>query len=128
MTFMTEGNGAGEILKSDKLDRVQVPPERRQAILDEFERSGMSGIAFTRHYGIKYQIFVARRKRRKKAPTEAPARKSGFVLVAPPREVSWAKVCKSNSAAEPGSGFARGPTRAWRPNSSAIFTPSRPPC
>ena len=27
MTFMTEGDGASEILKSDKLGRVQVPPE-----------------------------------------------------------------------------------------------------
>ena len=87
MTFMTEGDGASEILKSDKLGRVQVPPERREAILDEFERSGMSGIAFARHHGIKYQTFAAWRKRRKNASTEAPARKSAFVLVEPPREI-----------------------------------------
>ena len=84
---MTEGDGASEILKSDKLGRVQVPPERREAILDEFELSGMSGIAFARHHGIKYQTFAAWRKRRKNAPTEAPARKSAFVLVEPPREI-----------------------------------------
>jgi hypothetical protein len=48
MTFMTEGVGASEILRSDKLGRVQVAQERREAILDEFERSGMSGIAFAR--------------------------------------------------------------------------------
>jgi transposase-like protein len=81
MAFMTDGDGASEILKSDKLGCVQVPPERREAILDEFERSGMSGIAFARHHGIKYQTFAAWRKRRKNAPTEAPARKSAFVLV-----------------------------------------------
>lgn len=87
MTFMTETDGAGEILKSDKLGRVQVPPERREAILDEFERSGMSGIAFARHHGIKYQTFAAWRKRRKRVATVAPDRKSAFVLVEPPREV-----------------------------------------
>jgi hypothetical protein len=41
MTFMTEGDGATEILKSDKLGRVQAPPERWDAILVEFERSGV---------------------------------------------------------------------------------------
>lgn len=87
MTFMTEGDGASEILKSDKLGRVQVPPERREAILDEFECSGMSGIAFARHHGIKYQTFAAWRQRRKKSPAVAPARKSAFVLVEPLREV-----------------------------------------
>jgi hypothetical protein len=56
---MTETDGAGEILKSDKLGRVQVPPERRQVIFDEFERIGMSGIAFVRHHGINYQTFAA---------------------------------------------------------------------
>jgi hypothetical protein len=41
MTFMTEGDGPSGILKSDKLGRVQGPAERREAILEEFERSGM---------------------------------------------------------------------------------------
>jgi hypothetical protein len=48
MTNMTETDSVGEILKSYKLGRVRVPPERREAILDEFGRSGMSGIAFAR--------------------------------------------------------------------------------
>ena len=56
MTFMTEGVGASEILRSDKLGRVQVAQERREAILDEFERSGMSGIAFARLHGINYTV------------------------------------------------------------------------
>lgn len=87
MTCMTKTDGAGEIMKSDKLGRVQVPPERREAILDEFERSGMSGIAFARHHGIKYQTFAAWRQRRKKAPEPVVARKSAFVLVEPPFEI-----------------------------------------
>lgn len=68
MTFMTEGEGASEILKSDRLGRVQVPPERREAIVDEFERSGMSAIAFARHHWIEYQTFAAWGQRRKKTP------------------------------------------------------------
>jgi len=53
MTFMTYGDGASEVLKSDRLGRVQVPPERRESILDEFERSRMSGVAFARHHRIE---------------------------------------------------------------------------
>lgn len=85
---MTEIDGTSGIFKSDKLGRVQLPPERREAILDEFERSGMSGIAFARHHGINYQTFAAWRQRRKKAAAVAPARKSAFVLVEPSREFS----------------------------------------
>ena len=76
------------ILKRDVLGRVTHTRQQREALLDEFERSGMSGIAFARHHGIKYQTFAAWRQRRKKVPTVAPARKSAFVLVEPPREVS----------------------------------------
>jgi len=34
------------ILKTDVLGRVRMPKDRREAILDAFERSGMSGQAF----------------------------------------------------------------------------------
>lgn len=86
MTNMTGRDGAGGILRSDKLGRIQVPRERREAILAEFDRSGMSGIAFARHHGIKYQTFAAWRKRRAKTSADSPPRDSGFVLVEPPRE------------------------------------------
>lgn len=34
--------------------RVRTPPERREQILEEFERSGMSGSAFAALIGVKY--------------------------------------------------------------------------
>jgi hypothetical protein len=37
-----------DVLKSDVLGRVKVKPEIREQILDEFERSGMSGRAFAK--------------------------------------------------------------------------------
>ncbi len=44
MTTLTE---AGEtILKTDAKGRVQTPPERREKLLEEFERSGLSGSKF----------------------------------------------------------------------------------
>ncbi len=47
------------ILKTDALGRVRMPGERREAILDAFEKSGMSGQAFARHIGVKYPTFAS---------------------------------------------------------------------
>ena len=54
-----------EVLKQDARGRVLVTDERREALLDEFERSGASGAKFARMAGIKYATFagwVARRR------------------------------------------------------------------
>jgi hypothetical protein len=40
-------------LKVDSQGRVRTPAGKREAILDEFERSGMSGPAFAEHVGVK---------------------------------------------------------------------------
>jgi hypothetical protein len=65
---MTSLNEVGEVMKTDGRGRVLVPVERRQALLDEFEKSGMSGAKFARLAGIKYATFAnwvqGRRKRR----------------------------------------------------------------
>jgi hypothetical protein len=45
------------ILKVDTLKRVRVPKARREAILDEFERSGLSGAAFAKLHGLKGPTF-----------------------------------------------------------------------
>jgi hypothetical protein len=42
------------ILKTDVLGRVKTPKERREQVLDEFERSGLSGKKFAALVGIKY--------------------------------------------------------------------------
>ncbi len=48
----------GEILKRDGLGRMLTTKERREAILAEFEQSGMSGTAFARLAGIKQSTFA----------------------------------------------------------------------
>ena len=55
-----------ELLKVDSRGRVQISPERRMALLEEFERSGMTGAGFARHYGIKYTTFANWIRMRKK--------------------------------------------------------------
>ena len=68
------------LLKTDVLGRVGTPPERREALLDEFEKSGMSGAKFAAFIGVKYQTWanwVQKRRRARaggaKAESGAPA-------------------------------------------------------
>ena len=63
---MTTLAGEGTILKTDTEGRVHTPPQRRETLLDEFERSGLSGTKFAELTGIKYQTFAAWAARRRK--------------------------------------------------------------
>jgi hypothetical protein len=66
---MTNTTPADEvILKTDVLGRVQTPAARRESLLDEFERSGLSGQKFAEVVGIKYPTFAnwVQQRRRKR--------------------------------------------------------------
>lgn len=67
-----------EILKQDSLGRVRTPKEKREKILAEYERSGMSGVQFAEYAGIKYQTFATWVQKRKRAPSKktAPAKQA----------------------------------------------------
>ena len=71
MTTLT--NADQTVLKTDAKGRVQTPPERREKLLDEFERSGLSGAKFAALVGIKYQTFAAWATRRRKQRGIVPA-------------------------------------------------------
>ena len=55
-----------EVLKQDSRGRVRVSVERRESLLDEFERSGASGAKFARLAGIKYATFANWVQKRRK--------------------------------------------------------------
>lgn len=78
----------GVILKTDALGRVRTPVVRRGQLLDEFERSGMSGRQFAELVGIKYQTFATwaqkRRRQRKTAAAAKPPVKTDAV-----KQVRW---------------------------------------
>jgi len=76
MTNMIEA-GEPEILKTDKLRRVKTPGVRRESLLDEFERSGLSGQAFATLAGIKYQTFATWVQKRRRQKTGAGRMKPG---------------------------------------------------
>lgn len=58
MTDMTEAEGEREILRIDSKGRVRTSPERREALLNEFEKSGVSAVKFAALVGVNYQTFI----------------------------------------------------------------------
>jgi hypothetical protein len=64
------------MLKTDVLGRVKVAKAHREALLDVFESSGMSGLAFASHHGVNYQTFASwiqkRRRERGHYPADPP--------------------------------------------------------
>jgi hypothetical protein len=73
-TTPTDESRAEEtILKTDVLGRVKTPRERREQLLDEFERSGLTGQKFASVVGIKYQTFATWLQQRRRARGAYPA-------------------------------------------------------
>ena len=75
-TLSTESFAPSTILKCDERGRVRVPRERRAALLDEFERSGLSGAKFAALCGVKYPSFagwVQQRRRERAGAAGLPA-------------------------------------------------------
>ena len=63
MTVMEPGS---EILKVDEVGRIQTPPEKREALLAEYDRSGMTGAQFARFSGVRYATLMYWLQRRRK--------------------------------------------------------------
>lgn len=55
------------VLKRDVLGRVKTTAQQREALLDEFERSGLSGAQFAQVAGVNYQTFASWVQRRRRA-------------------------------------------------------------
>lgn len=71
---MTSTSCEEQILKTDTLGRVRTPRERREALIEEFEKSGLSGTKFAEFIGVKYQTFASwRQQRRRKLVRRAQA-------------------------------------------------------
>ena len=81
---MTSTESSGQILKTDALARIRTPPARKQELLEEFDRSGLSGAKFAALAGIKYSTFAtwaAKRKRAHPLDPSSPARRDGAAQV-----------------------------------------------
>src|SRR5436190_2235431 len=77
-------NGGQSLLKQDARGRVRTPAKRREALLDEFERGGVSGAKFAALVGVKYSTFAAWMcARRKKLAVVPKTRGTALALPAP---------------------------------------------
>ena len=56
-----------EILKVHEVGRVRTPPEKREAMLAEYERSGMTGARFV---GVRYSTLMYWLQKRRKAAAQ----------------------------------------------------------
>ena len=83
-----------EILKQDRRGRVRTPKAKQEAILNEYERSGMSGPDFAQYHGIKYQTFATLVQKRRK-------RKAGGLVVGQ-GVVSWLEAEVGNEESRSG--------------------------
>jgi hypothetical protein len=71
---MTQLEAKQRILKTDSRGRIQTPPERREALLDEFERSGLSGRRFAEMVGVvpvTFSAWVCKRRRKRANPKKS---------------------------------------------------------
>ena len=55
------------VIKTDVLGRVKTSAERRERLLDEFERSGLSGAKYAELVGVKYRTSATRLQKRKRS-------------------------------------------------------------
>jgi hypothetical protein len=80
------------LIKTDALGRMQRTCEQRERILDEYERSGLSGPKFAALCGVKYQTFASWLARRK---TRRPAHPKGKAAT----QVRWLEASVQPAAA-----------------------------
>jgi len=81
------------VLKQDVLGRVKTPKARREALLDEFEKSGLTGQKFAEVVGIKYQTFATWAQKRRRAREAYPAIKR-------PKQLRWLEAVVDQNAGD----------------------------
>lgn len=70
-------------ITTDELGRVRLSPEHKEALLDAFDRSSMSGLGFARKYGLTYSTFASWVRKRKESQGQAGLVAGSLVEVTP---------------------------------------------
>ena len=108
------------VLKTDVLGRVRVKTERREAILDEFEKSGVAGAPFAKMIGVNYQTFASWAQKRRKARGQYPC-------LPAVKKTHRLKFMEAVVAAEPSGEIRRGELTIELPGGANSRPPGRPP-
>jgi len=85
------------LLKVDTMGRVRTSRERRQAILEEFDQSGVSAAQFAQLAGIRYSTFAAWMARRRR--TKLGGGKTTTTSRRPPLRLVEAVIDRASSQA-----------------------------
>ncbi|CAN5550870.1 hypothetical protein BH09VER1_BH09VER1_25140 [soil metagenome] len=83
-------NETAQILKVDEAGRVRTPREKQEEVVEGYERSGMTGMQFARHIGVKYptlMYWVQRRRRERLEVEKTGGRPAWLEAVVEPEEV-----------------------------------------
>src|SRR5580700_10592682 len=98
MTFASEE--AGQILSQDARGRVLVSRERREWLLEEYDRSGMSGVKFARYVGIKYSTLAYwLQRRRRHREREKFKQKAAYEMEPGRNNGAWIEAVVDNGSA-----------------------------
>ena len=88
------------LIKTDARGRMQRTPEQRERILDEYERSGLSGPKFAALCGVKYQTLASWLARRK---SQRPTSSKGQPVRKATASVRWLE-----ASVQPAAAFTKG--------------------
>ena len=99
MTDTTSTTEACQVLPVDTRGRVRVSAQRREALLSQFDKSGMTGKRFASWAGINYQTLCGwLQRRRKAAANQGPS-------MTEPRSLQWVEATlEGESRQAPGRG------------------------
>jgi hypothetical protein len=108
MTDSDSAKAARKILKRDAVGRVRTSVRQREALMDQYERSGLTGPKFAEVAGVCYQTFAGWMQKRRRARGDhasstvlAPAAQAG----SGPALVRWVeaetKGCGDGTFSEP---------------------------
>jgi alpha-beta hydrolase superfamily lysophospholipase len=95
-----------DILKRDALGRVTLKREKREALMEQFERSGLKGVAFARLAGINYGTFASWVQHRRHARGEYGSKARTEAVLAAPRQVQLLQVASAREPSTPTSATA----------------------
>jgi len=93
---MTTTHTDSEILKVDALGRMRASRERRQKLLEEFDKSGLSGPKFATLTGLKYQTLAGWLQQRKRL--QAPNEAAGSQPQASTKAMQWLETVMEEAA------------------------------
>ncbi len=66
MVVMTTTKENGKLIRMDVIGRMRTPASQREALLDAYGSSGLSGPEFAARHGVKYQTFATWLQKRKR--------------------------------------------------------------